>query len=70
VGEDAVIVSARNMGVYDRLKKNPVIGRILGPQVGPNAHAVKRQDLPALLNALRHMGLLPLFENHEKDDWP
>jgi len=68
--QDVVIVSARNMGVYERLRKHRTIQKLLGPQMGPNAHAVKRQDLPALLNALRSMGILPLFEGHEKDERP
>jgi hypothetical protein len=70
VVQDAVILTARDLGVYERLRGNPRVARLLGQQVGPHAHAVKRDDMPAVLNALREMGLLPLFEDHEKDDWP
>jgi hypothetical protein len=58
------------LSVYERLRKNDKINRWLGQAVGPQAHAVRREDFPALLNALRQMGILPLFEGHEKDDWP
>ncbi len=67
---DVVIVSARDLGVYERLRDNERVSRWLGRQVGPHAHIVNREDMPALLNALREMGILPLFEGHEKDDWP
>ncbi len=68
--QDTVILTARDLGVYERLRNNPRVARWLGQQVGPHAHAVNREDMPALFNALREMGLLPLFEGHEKDDWP
>ena len=70
VVQDVVIVRAKDLGVYERLRKNERVSRWFGPQVGPNSHAVMRKDLPALLNALREMGILPHFEGHEKDDWP
>ena len=55
---------------HDRLRRSERINKWLGPQIGPQAHTVKREDFPALLNALRQLGILPLFEGHEKDDWP
>jgi hypothetical protein len=67
---DVVILSAKDLGVYERFKGNPRVSRWLGKQIGPHAHIVRREDMPALLNALREMGLLPLFEGHEKDDSP
>lgn len=67
---DVVIVSAKDLGVYERLRENRRVSRWLGQQIGPHSHIVKREDMPALLNALREMGLLPLFEGHEKDDSP
>ncbi len=70
VVQDVAIVTAKDLGVYERLRRNDQVTRWLGQQVGPHAHAVRRKDLPALLNALREMGILPLFEGHEKDDWP
>ncbi len=70
VVQDAVIITARDLGVYERLRSNPRISRWMRQQVGPHANAVRREDMPALLNALREMGVLPLFEDHEKDDWP
>jgi hypothetical protein len=68
--EDIVIIRARDLNVYERLRRTERANKWLGQQVGPQAHAVKREDYPALLNALRQMGILPLFEGHEKDDWP
>lgn len=70
VVQDVVIVRARNVQVYQSLRENKRANQWLGEQVGPHAHAVRREDMPALMNALREMGLLPLFEGHEKDDWP
>jgi hypothetical protein len=70
VVEDVVIIKARDLAVYDKLRKSERINKWLGAQIGPQAHAVKREDFPALMNALRQMGILPLFEGHEKDDWP
>ncbi len=70
VVEDVVIIRARDLAAYDRLRKSERINKWLGPQLGPQAHAVRREDFPALMNALRQMGILPLFEGHEKDDWP
>jgi hypothetical protein len=67
---DVVIVAAKDLGVYERLRDNKRVGKWLGKAVGPHAHIVQREHLPALLNALREMGVLPLFEGHEKDDWP
>lgn len=67
---DVVVLSARDLGVYERLRENERVTRWLGRQIGPHAHLVRREDMPALLNALREMGILPLFEGHEKDDWP
>lgn len=67
---DVVIVSAKDLGVYERLRDNERVSRWLGRQVGPHAHIVQREDMPQLLNALREMGILPLFEGHEKDEWP
>lgn len=68
--QDVVILTARDLSVYERLRKNEKVNRWLGQAVGPQTHAVRREDFPALLNALRQMGILPLFEGHEKDDWP
>ncbi|MBN1429301.1 MAG: hypothetical protein JXB07_13080 [Anaerolineae bacterium] len=68
--QDVVILTAKDLGVYERLRKHGKINRWLGQPVGPQAHAVRREDFPALLNALRQTGILPLFEGHEKDDWP
>ncbi len=68
--EDAVILTVKDLAVYERLRKNERVNKWLGRQVGPRDHAVRRENLPALLNALREMGILPLFEGHEKDDWP
>ena len=70
VVHDVVIFSARDLGVYEKVRKNVRVNRWLGKQIGPHAHIVKREDMPALLNALRDMGVLPLFEGHEKDDAP
>lgn len=67
---DVVVVTARDLGVYERIRGNRRINRWLGQQIGPHAHIVKREDMPALMNALREMGILPLFEGHEKDNWP
>ncbi len=67
---DMVVLSARDLGVYERLRSNERVTRWLGQQIGPHAHLVRRENMPALLNALREMGILPLFEGHEKDDWP
>jgi hypothetical protein len=68
--QDAVILSAKDIGVYERLRNNARINRWLGQQVGPQMFAVQRENLAPLLNAIRGMGLLPIFEAHEKDDWP
>jgi hypothetical protein len=68
--QDAVIVTARDLSVYERLRNTPRVAKWLGRPIGSQMHAVRREDMPALLNALREMGLLPLFEHHEKDDWP
>jgi len=68
--QDVVILTAKDLSVYERLRKNGKINRWLGQSVGPQTHAVRREDFPALLNALRQTGILPLFEGHEKDDWP
>ncbi|MBN1310746.1 MAG: hypothetical protein JXB30_04935 [Anaerolineae bacterium] len=68
--QDVVILTAKDLSVYERLRKNGKINRWLGQPVGPQAHAVRREDFPALLNDLRQTGILPLFEGHEKDDWP
>jgi hypothetical protein len=68
--QDVVIIRARDLGVYERLRRTERVNKWLRDQVGPQAHTVNREDLPALLNALRQMGILPLFEGHEKDDWP
>ena len=70
VVQDVVIVTSKDLGIYERLRTNPRISKWLAQQVGPHAFAVRRENVPALLNALRAMGLLPLFEDHEKDDWP
>jgi hypothetical protein len=70
VVQDVVIVVARDISVYQRLRANERVNRWLGQPVGPRAHAVRREDMPALLNAIREMGILPLFEGYEKDDWP
>jgi hypothetical protein len=67
---DVVIVTAKDLGVYERLQENERVSRWLEQSIGPHAHVVKRENMPALLNALRDMGILPLFEGHEKDDWP
>lgn len=67
---DVVIFSARDLGVYERVRKSPRASRLLGKQIGPHANIVRREDMPRLLDALREMGLLPLFEGHEKDDSP
>ena len=67
---DVVILSARDLGVYDRLREDKRIAQYLGKQIGPHAHIVRREDMPRLLDALRRMGVLPLFEGHEKDDAP
>jgi hypothetical protein len=68
--QDAVILTSKDLGVYERLRKDPRVARWMGQQIGPHAHAVRRDDMPALLNALREAGILPLFADHEKDDWP
>jgi len=68
--QDAVIITSKDLGVYERLLKDSRVARWLGQQVGPHAHAVRRDNMPALLNALREVGILPLFADHEKDDWP
>lgn len=70
VVHDVVIFSARDLGVYERIRSSPRVSRWLGKKIGPHAHIVRREDMPALLNALRDMGILPLFEGHEKDDAP
>ncbi|GAB4473619.1 MAG: hypothetical protein Kow00124_12810 [Anaerolineae bacterium] len=70
VVEDVVIVTARNLSVYERMRKHRQIGPLLGRQVGPRSYAVRRSDLLALLTALRQMGILPLFEGYKKDDRP
>jgi hypothetical protein len=70
VVEDAVIIRAKDLGVYERLVKNQRVSRWFVRQVGPNSYTVRREDLPALLNALREMGILPYFEGYKKDDWP
>ena len=67
---DVVLVTAKDLGVYERIRANRRVSRWLGQQIGPHAHIVKREDMPALMNALREMGILPLFEGHEKDNWP
>ena len=67
---DVVVLSAKDLGVYERLRADRRVNRWLGQQIGPHAHMVKREDMPALLNALREMGILPLFEGHEKDNAP
>lgn len=67
---DVVILSTRDLGAYQKIRENARVNRWLGKQIGPHAHIVKREDMPALLNALREMGVLPLFEGHEKDDSP
>jgi hypothetical protein len=67
---DVVVLTARDLGVYERLRANERINRWLGQQIGPHSHIVRREHMPALLNALREMGILPLFEGHEKDNWP
>ncbi len=68
--EDVVIMRAKDLSVYERLHRNERVNKWLGDPVGPQAHTVRRENLPALMNALRQMGILPLFEGHEKDDWP
>jgi hypothetical protein len=68
--QDVVIITAKDLGVYERLRNNPRVARWMGRQIGPHSHAVRREDIPALLNAIREMGMLPLFEDHEKDNWP
>ncbi|MCC6905442.1 MAG: hypothetical protein IT326_06320 [Anaerolineae bacterium] len=70
VVQDVVVLRARDLNVAQRLRKNRQIGNWLGHQIEPNAYVIKREDMPALLNALRAMGVLPFFEGHEKDDWP
>jgi hypothetical protein len=67
---DMVTLTARDFGVYERMRKDETVRALLGESVGVHAHAVARDDLPALLNALRRMGILPLFEGHEGDDAP
>ncbi|MBN1122942.1 MAG: hypothetical protein JXJ17_17840 [Anaerolineae bacterium] len=67
---DVVIVTVRDLGVYERLQDNERVSRWFEQSIGPNTHIVKRENMPALLNALRDMGILPLFEGHEKDDRP
>jgi hypothetical protein len=56
--------------VFEKLRANNRIARLMGQPVGPQSVAIRRQDLPAVLNAIREMGLLPLFEGHEKDTRP
>ena len=68
--EDMVIITAKDLGVYQQLRSHQPVNRWLEQQVGPHAHAVKRENLQNLLNALREMGILPMFEGYEKDDWP
>nr|MBN1228127.1 helicase-associated domain-containing protein [Anaerolineae bacterium] len=70
VVHDVVLVTAKDLGVYEELRSNPRIKRWLGQQIGPHAHVVKREHMPALFNALREMGILPVFEGHDKDDRP
>lgn len=70
VVQDVVILTAKNLGVLERLRKQPGFQQWLGRQVGPNAFVVKRENLAPVLNTLRNMGILPLFEDHEKDDRP
>lgn len=70
VVQDVVIITAKDLGIYERMRSNTRIARWLGRQVGPHSHVVRREDLPALLNAIREMGILPLFEDHDKDNWP
>jgi hypothetical protein len=70
VVEDVVVFKARDLAAYDRLRRIERINKWLGPQIGPESHTVKRENFPALMNALRQAGVLPLFEGHEKDDWP
>jgi hypothetical protein len=68
--QDVVILTAKNLRVYESLKADKRVSRWLGQQIGPQSHTVRREDLAALFNALREMGYLPLFEGYEKDDWP
>lgn len=70
VVQDVVIVRAKDLGVFERLRGNPRVGKWLTQQVGPQAFAVQREDVTALLSALRSMGVLPLFEDYDQDDWP
>ncbi len=70
VVEDVVIITAKDLGIDQRLRSHQPVSRWLEQQVGPHAHVVKRENLQNLLNALREMGILPLFEGYEKDDWP
>jgi hypothetical protein len=70
VVQDIVTITARDLGVYERLRTNPRIGKWLERQVGPQSYAVRRENVSALIAALRNVGILPLFEDHEKDDWP
>lgn len=68
--QDVVILVAKNLKVQERLQSNDRINRWLVQQVGPRAYAVRRENMPALMNALRETGILPLFEGHAKDDRP
>jgi hypothetical protein len=70
VVQDVVIVRAKDLGVFERMRNNPRISKWLVQQVGPQAFAVQRENVAALLSALRSMGVLPLFEAHDQHDWP
>lgn len=67
---DVVVLQARDISVAERLKRNKRVGQWLGEQIRPNVYIVQREHMAALFNALREMGILPLFEGYAKDDLP
>lgn len=70
VVQDVVIVTAKDITIYDRLRRHATISKWMGQQVGPRAFVVPREHLAPLLNILRDMGYLPFFEGYPKDDRP
>jgi hypothetical protein len=67
---DVVVLVAKDFGIYERLREEESVRRWLGQPLGPNAHAIARRDVPALLAALRRLGMLPLFEDFADDEAP
>jgi len=66
--QNVVILTAKDIGVYERLRSNPQVTKLLGRKAGPYGHVVRIQDLPTIEKLLRQMGILPLFEGSDDSD--